>query len=186
MAPARVCARTGYIGNRLDDWKSACHHNRMLRQIAWLPVGAALLLCARPAVSQESAGAFPGVWEARFHGSVFAVLKIEDRGKIWGIIATGHIEVDKAGNLIEASAGGEEEAIRRARTVDSRLLFELPDTGDHGESLIEFSLEVTHHGEALLRFLNPPPNTRIKPLRFTRRGNSAVSSQRPAFSSRSW
>jgi hypothetical protein len=159
----------------------------MARQNAWLPLGvAALLLSALPAVPQESAGAFPDIWEARFHGSVFAVLKIEDRGKIWGTMATGHIEVDRKGNLIEASASGEEEAIRRARIVDSRLLFELPDGGAQGELPIEFSLEVTRQGEALLRFLNPPPDTKIKPLRFTRRGDSAVSSRRPTIGSPAW
>jgi len=139
-----------------------------------------LLLCALPAVPQESAGAFPGVWEARFHGSVFAVLKVEDRGKICGAMATGRIQVDQAGNLIEASAGGAEETIRRARIVDSRLLFEVADSGAHGESPIEFSLEVIGEGKALLRFLNPPPNTTIKPLRFTRREDSAASTPPPS------
>ncbi|MGP8248242.1 MAG: hypothetical protein ACLQVN_27485 [Bryobacteraceae bacterium] len=57
----------------------------MARWSASLPLAvAALLLCALPAVPQESSGAFPGIWEARFQGSVFAVLKIEDRGKICG------------------------------------------------------------------------------------------------------
>ena len=151
----------------------------MARPNASLPlVAAALLLCAPSAVPQESAGAFPGGWEARFHGSVFAVLKVADRGKIRGAMATGHIEVDRAGNLIEASAGGAEETIRRARIVDSCLLFELPDSGAQGELPIEFSFEVTGEGEALLHFLNRPPNITIKAWRFTRRGDSAPSVER--------
>jgi hypothetical protein len=87
--------------------------------------------------------------------------------------------VDKAGNLIEASAGGDAQTIRRARIVESQLLFELPVEGAQGELPVEFSLEVTRHGEALLRFLNPPADTRIKPLRFTRRADSAASSGAP-------
>ena len=136
------------------------------------------LLCCLSAVTQESAGAFPGVWEARFHGAVFAVLKVEDRGKIRGVLARGRVEVDKAGNLIEASGGGGQFPIRRARIVGSRLLFELPDSGAQGELPIEFSFEVTGEGEALLHFLNRPPNITIKAWRFTRRGDSAPSVER--------
>ena len=136
------------------------------------------MLCALPAVAQESAGAFPGVWEARFHGAVFAVLKVEDKGRIFGAISTGHIEVDKAGNLIGASADNREKSIRRARIVGSRLLFELPDSGAPGEPPVEVSLELTGEGKALLRFLNPPPNTRTKPWRFTRRGDSDAIAER--------
>jgi hypothetical protein len=151
----------------------------MVRPRAGFLLGAAAwLLCALPAVAQESAGAFPGVWEARFHGAVFAVLKVEDRGKICGAMSTGHIQVDKAGNLVEASADSREEGIRRARIVGFRLLFELADSGAPGESPVEVSFEVTGEGKALLRFLNPPPNTRIKPWRFIRRGDSDTIAER--------
>jgi len=157
----------------------------MVRGIASLPLAvAALLLGAVPEVAQESAGAFPGIWEARLRGARFAVLRIEDRGKIWGTMVQGHVETGKGGNLIEGAADSEAQAIQRARIVDSRLLFELPDRGAHGDSALEFSLEVTGPDRALLRILNPPPNIKIKPLRFTRRSDSAMNNQRFASQAR--
>jgi len=60
--------------------------------------------------------------------------------------------------LIEGAADSEAQAIQRARIVDSHLLFELPDRGAHGDSALEFSLEVTGPDRALLRILNPPPD----------------------------
>ena len=79
---------------------------------------------------------------------------------------------------IEGAADSEAQAILRARIVDSHLLFELPDRGAHGDSTLEFSLEVTGPDRALLRILNPPPNIRIKPVRFTRRSDSAMIDRR--------
>jgi hypothetical protein len=66
---------------------------------------AAILLSAALLLGQEpSAKKFTGTWEARFHGAIFCVLKIQPGDKLTGTMTSVDIGVDNEGNLTTAEA----------------------------------------------------------------------------------
>jgi hypothetical protein len=129
--------------------------------VVWLLIGASAGLGANAA--DDSTERFTGVWQARFHGTVFCTLKMKNAETLSGAFYGCSINVNQDGDLLEPDgAGRREEAcpMSNLRLRDGTLLFEMKD----GPGAMKFELVLTGNGEAELRVLEAP--VKIKPIRF--------------------
>ena len=117
-----------------------------------------------PAAAEQSK--FAGVWEARFKGEVFMILKLEPGDPISGSLSGGNISVNDDGDLTEASGGGKELAISNPKVDGNKLSFAWKE--DEEETL-KFEMRLTGDGEAQLQFMDMPEGHRIKPFPIKRK-----------------
>ena len=124
------------------------------------------LVCASfvPAAAQQQN--FAGVWEAKFQGETFMVLKLEAGDPISGTLSGGHIEVGNDGEITHASGGGKELPISNAQLQGDRLSF---DWKEDDEETLKLAMRITGNGEAELQFLTIPEGAKMKPIRLTRK-----------------
>ena len=124
----------------------------------------AIVLFGQPTATQK----FSGIWEARFKGDVFCVLKIQTGDKLGGTMSSVDINVDEDGNLQSAQAKDTEFPILRPSIESDKLIFEWTDNPD--EAPLKLELKITGEKEAQLRIVEPPEGVKIKPFMFTKRG----------------
>lgn len=108
---------------------------------------------------------FAGAWHAKFNGAVFMMLKLQIGESISGTLSGGHIEVNRDGDIINASGGGAELPISNARLEDGKLSF---DWNDSDDDTVKFSMKLTGDGGAELQFLSLPEGVKMKPIRLMR------------------
>ena len=92
-------------------------------------------------------------------------LKLEMRNTISGTLSGGHIEVNRDGDIIDASGGGRELPISNARIDGDTLWFDWKDGDDETTKL---AMKLSGEGEAHLQFLDVPEGVKMKPIRLTR------------------
>ncbi len=128
---------------------------------------ALLVLFALALIGQDTpAKKFAGTWEARFHGAIFCVLKIQAGDKLAGSMTSMDIGVDNEGNLTTAQAKDEAFPILKPAIENDGLTFEWTD--DPNEDALKFELKLTGNHEAQLRFVTNPEGVKIKPFTFTK------------------
>jgi hypothetical protein len=128
---------------------------------------AVLLLLAVALLGEDTSSKnFAGTWEARFHGAVFCVLKIQPGEKLTGTMTSVDIGVDNEGNLTTAEAKDEAFPILKPAIENDSLTFEWTD--DPNEDPLKFEMKLTGKQEAQLRFVTAPEGVKIKPFSFTK------------------
>jgi hypothetical protein len=106
------------------------------------------------------------VWEAKFHDSVFCVLRIETGAKISGTVSVGSIRLNEDGELIEAEGSEKDYPILNPKLYDDKLTFDWKDESD--DPAMKFEMKLTGGGKADLRLVFAGyPN--IKPWKLTRK-----------------
>jgi len=116
-----------------------------------------------PAAAQQLK--FTGVWEAKFKGEVFMILKLQAGDPISGSLSGGHISVNDDGDLTEANGGGEELPISNAKIQGNKLSFE----SKNDDETMKLEMTVTGDGEAQLQFMDLPEGLKIKPFPLRRK-----------------
>jgi hypothetical protein len=133
-------------------------------------VAVVLLTCgAVPIFAQDDAARkLTGTWEAKFHNTVFSVLKLEMNGDaITGTLSAGNIQVDQDGALVGALPTDEVHPIFKPRIEAGGLLFEWSDAP--GENRLKLQLKIVSDNRAELRFLTAPGGGKIQPFQFAKR-----------------
>jgi hypothetical protein len=128
---------------------------------------AVLLLLAVALLGEDASSKnFTGTWQARFHGAVFCVLKIQPGDKLTGTMTSVDIGVDNEGNLTTAEAKDEVFPTLKPAIENDTLIFEWTD--DPNEDPLKFEMKLTGKQEAQLRFVTMPEGVKIKPFSFTK------------------
>jgi hypothetical protein len=110
--------------------------------------------------------AYAGVWEAKFHDSVFCVLRIENSDRISGTLSAGSISLNDDGELIAAEGSEKDYPILNPKLYGDRLTFDWKDESDN--SALKFEVKLTGEGKADLRIVFAAyPN--FKPWKLTRK-----------------
>ena len=95
---------------------------------------------------------YAGVWEAKFKGEVFLVLKVQPGEKIEGTMQAGTIRFDEDGELTEARLDKKESPLQKGTVDAGKLSFVVDDDGDP----VTFEMKITAPGEADLQLLGAP------------------------------
>jgi len=93
---------------------------------------------------------YVGTWQAKFKGKVFQTIKLEKKDDtLGGTVSHADIKVDpKSGELTEATASDDNDAIVEARLRNGALLITEPDE-------IQFEMKITGADEAQLQIVIP-------------------------------
>ena len=126
-----------------------------------------VLFALLPALARaQDLKAYAGVWEAKFKGDVFCVLKIEVNGKISGTLSAGSIDIGHEGELTNATPSDKSFPILNAKVERGALSFDWKDESD--DPAVEFEMKLTGLGKATLRMIyEDHPN--VKPWSITRK-----------------
>ena len=101
-----------------------------------------------------------GVWEAKFKGTIFLTIKLNDTEPITGSICIGAIGVDYQGKLLAAESAPPEceSPILRATLDGQTLRFEIDDDGE----LTWLEIVFSNDGKAVMKF--PDLAQKIEPV----------------------
>jgi hypothetical protein len=116
-----------------------------------------------PAAAEQQK--FAGTWQATFKGEVFMTLKLQEGDPISGSLSGGHIDVDREGEITEASGGGAEHPVSNVKLEGDTLSFDLKEDDDE---TMKFVMKITGNGEAELQFVNLPEDVKMKPIKLTK------------------
>ena|SRR5579884_666607 len=141
----------------------ACISTRMLTRRSLYLAFVLLSACMMPGAAQNHR--FAGVWEARFQGEVFMRLKLQAADTVSGTLSGGHIDVNREGDITNASGGGKELPISNVTIDGDKMLFDWKEDDDETSKL---SFKLTGDGQAELQFLNIPEGAKMKPIRLTK------------------
>jgi hypothetical protein len=126
----------------------------------------ACLVALSAGLTAQDPRAYAGLWEAKFHDSVFCVLRIETGDKISGTLSAGSISVNDDGELIAAEGSEKDYPILNAKLYDDKLTFDWKDDSD--DAAVKFEMKLTGEGQSDLRIVVfDQPN--IKPWKLTRK-----------------
>jgi hypothetical protein len=128
--------------------------------------GVVALLALFSTISTAQPQKFEGTWEARFKSNIFMILKLQAGEPVSGTLSGGTIRVNEEGDLVDASGGGDEFPISKARIDGNKLSFDWKDSGDE---TLRLEMRLTGEGEAQLQFLNLPEGAKMKPLTLKRK-----------------
>ncbi|MBV8820374.1 MAG: hypothetical protein JO022_18585 [Acidobacteriaceae bacterium] len=107
---------------------------------------------------------FQGTWEAKFKGTIFCILNINESKEVSGSLVCGSLSVDDSGELTEVGAPGDRARMPLQQIkADERIMSFAVDDGD---GPMKFEFRITGEERAELRFLDAPQ--KINPIRFTR------------------
>ena len=115
-----------------------------------------------PAAAQQDK--FAGTWEAKFKGDVFMTLTFKTGDTMSGTMSGGHIEVNKDGDITQASGGGDVLPISNVKLEGDKLSFDLK-LDEETEKLV---MKITGDAQAELQFLSIPEDVKMKPIRLTK------------------
>jgi hypothetical protein len=123
-------------------------------------------LVSVPVLIAQDPNEYAGVWEAKFHDSIFCVLRIETGARISGTVSVGSIRLNEDGELIEAEGSEKDYPILNPKLYDDKLTFDWKDDSD--DPAMKFEMKLTGGGKADLRLVFAGyPN--IKPWKLTRK-----------------